>query len=189
VFKGLKGRQEAMKPNNDYSWEILLVEDNPADVCLTQEALKESNILHNLQVAEDGVAALEYLQQEGGNAHAIRPDIILMDLNMPRMGGHELLAIIKSDDALKSIPVIVLSSSTATEDISKAYALNANCYARKPMNIDPFIEVIKGIQEFWFKTVLLPLAPTRVKYLPSAFQARVAVSGSHSPSSCLKSKT
>ena len=112
-----------------------------------------------------------------------------MDLNMPRMGGHELLAIIKSDDVLKSIPVIVLSSSTATEDISKAYALNANCYARKPMNIDPFIEVIKGIQEFWFKTVLLPLAPTRVKYLPPAFQARVAVSGSHFPSPCLKSKT
>ena len=149
-----------MKPGNKFSWEILLVEDNPADVCLTQEALRESEILHHLQVAEDGVAALEYLQQEGDHANAIRPDIILLDLNMPRMGGHELLARIKSDDVLKSIPVIILSSSSAAEDVSRAYALNANCYARKPMDIDPFIDVIKGIQEFWFKTVVLPRSPT-----------------------------
>ena len=148
-----------MKPNNDFTWEILLVEDNPADVCLTQEALKEANISHNLQVAQDGVVALEYLHQEGENSAAIQPDIILIDLNMPRMGGHELLARIKSDDKLKSIPVIVLSSSTAEEDISRAYALNANCYTRKPMNIDPFIEVIKGIQEFWFNIVVLPRSP------------------------------
>ena len=148
-----------MKPNNDFTWEILLVEDNPADVCLTQEALKEANISHNLQVAQDGIVALEYLHQEGANSDAIKPDIILMDLNMPRMGGHELLEIIKTDDKLKSIPVIVLSSSTAAEDIARAYALNANCYTRKPMNIDPFIEVIKGIQEFWFNTVVLPRSP------------------------------
>lgn len=148
-----------MKPGNDFTWQILLVEDNPADVCLTQEALKEADIPHHLQVAEDGVVALEYLQQTEKSG-AIRPDIILLDLNMPRMGGHELLERIKSDDLFKSIPVIILSSSTAAEDISRAYALNANCYTRKPMNIDPFIEVIKGIQEFWFKTVVLPRSPT-----------------------------
>jgi len=148
-----------MKPGNDFTWQILLVEDNPADVCLTQEALKETDIPHHLQVAEDGVLALEYLQQTE-NTDAIRPDIILLDLNMPRMGGHELLERIKSDDLLKSIPVIILSSSSASEDISRAYALNANCYTRKPMNIDPFIEVIKGIQEFWFKTAVLPRSPT-----------------------------
>jgi CheY-like chemotaxis protein len=153
-----------MKLSNDFTWEILLVEDNPADVCLTQEALKEADISHKLQVAEDGVAALEFLQREGANADAVRPDIILLDLNMPRMGGHELLARIKSDDGLKSIPVIVLSSSTAADDISKAYALNANCYARKPMNIDPFIDVIKGIQEFWFNTVVLPRTPNGNAY-------------------------
>lgn len=149
--------QEAMnKGVGDFSWEILLVEDNPADVCLTQEALKEANVTHNLAVAEDGVVALEYLRQEGENAGAVRPDIILMDLNMPRMNGHELLAKIKSDDSLKSIPVIVLSSSAAVNDISRAYDLNANCYTRKPMDIDPFINVIKGIQEFWLKTAVLP---------------------------------
>lgn len=150
-----------MKPSNDFTWEILLVEDNPADVCLTQEALKEAHISHHLQVAEDGVVALEYLQQEREKSGAVQPDIILLDLNMPRMGGHELLARIKSDEKLKSIPVIILSSSTAAEDVSRAYALNANCYTRKPMNIDPFIDVIKGIQEFWFETVILPRSPSR----------------------------
>jgi CheY-like chemotaxis protein len=149
-----------MKPRNDFSWEILLVEDNPADAFLTQEALKETQILHNLHVAGDGIAALEYLQQEGDYANAVRPDIILLDLNMPRMDGHELLTKIKSDDVLKSIPVIVLSSSAATDDISRAYALNANCYTMKPMNFDPLIDVIKGIQEFWFKTVVLPRSST-----------------------------
>ena len=146
-----------MKPSNVFSWEILLVEDNSADVFLTQEALKESNISHNLQVAGDGVAALEYLQQEGDNAGAVRPDIILLDLDMPRMGGRELLARIKSDEVLKNIPVIVLSSSTAADDISRVYALNANCYTRKPLNIDLFTDVIKGIQEFWLKPLGLPL--------------------------------
>jgi CheY-like chemotaxis protein len=153
-----------MKPNNDFSWEILLVEDNPADVFLTQEVLKEANISHNLQVAGDGLAALEYLRQEGDHANAIRPDIILLDLNMPRMDGHELLARIKSDDALKSIPVIVLSSSTTAADISRAYALNANCFTRKPMNIDLFIDVIKGIQDLWFKTAVLPPSSTGSPY-------------------------
>ncbi len=153
-----------MKPNNDFSWEILLVEDNPADAFLTQEVLKEANISHNLQVAPDGVEALDYLRQEGDHADAIRPDIIILDLNMPKMDGHELLARIKSDDALKSIPVIVLSSSTTADDISRAYALNANCFARKPMNIDLFIDVIKGIQEFWFKTAVLPPSSTGNPY-------------------------
>jgi CheY-like chemotaxis protein len=153
-----------MKPSNDFSWEILLVEDNPADVFHTQETLKESNISHNLQVAEDGVVALEYLRQEGDNAHAIRPDIILLDLNMPRMDGHELLARIKSDDVLKNIPVIVLSSSTATDDISGVFALNAHCYTRKPLNIDLFADVIKGIQEFWLKPLDLPRISTGNPY-------------------------
>lgn len=153
-----------MKPNNDFSWEILLVEDNPADAFLTQEVLKEANISHNLQVAQDGEVALEYLQQEGDHADAIRPDIIILDLNMPKMDGHELLARIKSDDALKSIPVIILSSSTTADDISRAYALNANCFTRKPMNIDLFIDVIKGIQEFWFKTAVLPPSSTGNPY-------------------------
>ncbi len=149
-----------MKPSRDFTWEILLIEDNAADVYLTREALKETGISHNLQVAQDGVVALEYLQRKGDNADAVRPDIILLDLNMPRMSGFELLARIKSDDVLKSIPVIILSSSTAADDVAKAYALNANCYTRKPVNIDEFIEVINGIQEFWFKTAILPRNPT-----------------------------
>jgi CheY-like chemotaxis protein len=143
-----------MKPSNVFSWEILLVEDNSADVFLTQEALKESNISHNLQLAGDGVAALEYLQQEGDNAGAVRPDIILLDLDMPRMGGHKLLARIKADEVLKNIPVIVLSSSAAADDIFRAYALNANCYT----------DVIKGIQEIWLKPLGLPLGSSGNPY-------------------------
>ena len=148
-----------MKRRNDNIWEILLVEDNPADVFLAQEALKDAGIPHNLQVAEDGAVALEYLQGQTGDDSAARPDIILLDLNMPRMSGFELLARVKTNEDLKSIPMIILTSSVAAEDISRAYALNANSYTRKPSEIDGFIDVIKGIVDFWFKISVLPRGP------------------------------
>jgi CheY-like chemotaxis protein len=138
-----------MNPRIDFSWDILLVEDNPADACLAQEALKLANIPHNLWVAENGVAALEYLQGKRDNTAAVRPDVILMDLNMPKMGGHELLAKIQSNDVLKSIPVFVLSSSNSADDFSRAYALNATYYINKPIDLDPFIDVIKDIHKLW----------------------------------------
>lgn len=140
-------------------WQILLVEDNPADVRLTQEALRELQIKHRLQVAEDGLSAVSYLSNMIENAALIRPDIIILDLNLPRMNGLEVLAIIKSNDALKSIPVIVMSSSTSDKDVSAAYSLNANCYTKKPLEIDQFINVMESIRRFWFETVVLPYCP------------------------------
>jgi chemotaxis family two-component system response regulator Rcp1 len=142
-------------------WEILLVEDNQADIRLTREALREINVNHRLRVAEDGIAALEYLKGVLGDGLATRPDLILLDLNLPRMNGLEVLAIIKSSEQMRSIPVIILSSSSADADVSEAYRLNANSYAKKPLEIDGFFDVMENIRRFWLDTALLPPGQAR----------------------------
>ena len=123
--------------------EILLVEDNPGDVRLTREALRDGKVRNNLNVVDDGVKALEFLRRQGGFGKAPRPDLILLDLNLPRMSGREVLTEIKSDPELRSIPVVVLTTSQAEQDIVKAYELNANCYVTKPVDLDQFITVVK----------------------------------------------
>lgn len=138
--------------------EILLVEDNPGDVRLTREALREGKVRNNLNVVDDGVKALAYLRREGEYAGASRPDLILLDLNLPRMSGREVLAAVKADPELRSIPVVVLTSSQAEQDIMKAYELNVNCYVTKPVDLDQFIAVVKAIEDFWFTIVRLPPA-------------------------------
>jgi chemotaxis family two-component system response regulator Rcp1 len=136
--------------------EILLVEDNPGDVRLTQEALREGKVYNNLHWAKDGVEALEFLRREGKHAKAPRPDIILLDLNLPKKDGREVLEIIKSDDLLKHIPVVVLTTSKAEEDVLRSYALHANCYVTKPVDLEKFIVVVKSIDRFWLTVVTLP---------------------------------
>ncbi len=136
--------------------EILLVEDNPGDVRLTREALREGKVRNNLNVAEDGVQALAYLRREGQYAGAARPDLILLDLNLPKKDGREVLAEIKQDPSLRHIPVVILSSSPAEQDIIRAYDLHANCYVTKPVDLDQFITVVKSIEDFWFTIVRLP---------------------------------
>lgn len=140
-------------------WEILLVEDNPADIRLTREALGELLIQHRLTVAEDGLAALKYLTAESTADPGSPPDLILLDLNLPRMNGLEFLAVVKSSEQFKSIPVIVMSSSAAPEDVAAAYRLNANSYTQKPLEIDQFISVMQTIRRFWLETALLPAGP------------------------------
>ncbi len=135
---------------------ILLVEDNPGDVRLTKEALKESKMRNHLSVVEDGVEALAYLRKEGKYAAAAHPDIILLDLNLPKKDGREVLAEVKADDKLKHIPVVVLTSSKAEQDILRAYNLHANCYVTKPVDLEQFITVVKSIEDFWFVVVKLP---------------------------------
>jgi chemotaxis family two-component system response regulator Rcp1 len=136
--------------------EILLVEDNPADVRLTREALKEAKVRNKLHVAEDGVAAMEFLNRQGEYADAPRPDLILLDLNLPKKDGREVLEEIKQDDALKRIPVVVLTTSQAEEDIVKTYNLHANCYVTKPVDLDQFITIVRSIEDFWLTIVKLP---------------------------------
>lgn len=136
--------------------EILLVEDNPGDVRLAIEALKEGKVVVNMSVAGDGVEAMEFLRRQGKYADAPRPDLILLDLNMPRKDGREVLAELKADDELKRIPVVVLTTSKAEEDIVKTYNLNANCYITKPVDLDQFIHVVKSIHDFWLTVVKLP---------------------------------
>jgi chemotaxis family two-component system response regulator Rcp1 len=136
--------------------EILLVEDNPGDVRLTQEALKESKVTNNLSVAEDGVEALAFLKQEGKYADAPRPDLLLLDLNLPKKDGRELLEEIKADEHLRRIPVVVLTTSKAEEDILRMYDQHANCYITKPIDFDQFIDVVKSIEDFWLTIVKLP---------------------------------
>ncbi|MDM8538235.1 response regulator, partial [Desulfobacterales bacterium HSG17] len=133
-----------------------LVEDNPGDVRLTQEALKEGKMLNTLHVAEDGVKAMEFLLRKGEYAEAVRPDIILLDLNLPRKDGREVLAEIKTHEKLKHIPVVVLTTSQSDEDILKTYNLHANCYISKPVDLDSFLNVITSIENFWLKIVKLP---------------------------------
>jgi chemotaxis family two-component system response regulator Rcp1 len=136
--------------------KILLVEDNPADVRLTTEALKEGKVLNNMSVANDGVEALAFLRQEGKHANAPRPDIILLDLNLPKKDGRGVLAEIKDDPYLKRIPVVVLTTSKAEEDILRTYDLHANCYITKPVDLDQFMAVVKAIEYFWLTIVKLP---------------------------------
>jgi len=136
--------------------EILLVEDNPGDVRLTIEGLKEGKVRNNLNVARDGVEALAFLRREGEYAEAVRPDLILLDLNLPRKDGREVLTEIKSDPGLKTIPVVVLTTSRAEQDILHSYELQANCYITKPVDLDQFITVVQSIEDFWLTVVTLP---------------------------------
>jgi chemotaxis family two-component system response regulator Rcp1 len=136
--------------------EILLVEDNPGDVRLTKEALKEGKVYSNLHWAKDGVEALQFLKREGKHDKAPRPDIILLDLNLPKKDGREVLAVIKKDSVLKHIPVVVLTTSEAEEDVLKSYELHANCYVTKPVDLEKFIHVVQSIDRFWLTVVTLP---------------------------------
>jgi len=136
--------------------EILLVEDNPGDARLTLEALKNSKLKNNLNVVHDGEEALEYLRKQGDFAHAKRPDLILLDLNLPKKDGREVLVEIKNDPEFKSIPVAVLTSSDDQEDVIKAYESHANCYIKKPVNLNEFMKVVEQVENFWFQIVILP---------------------------------
>ena len=136
--------------------EVLLVEDSPGDVRLTREALKEGKVRNNLNVVQDGVEAMAFLRREGQYAGATRPDLMLLDLNLPRKDGREVLAEIKADDALKRIPVVVLTTSEAEQDILRTYDLHANCYITKPVDLDQFISIVKSIEDFWLTIVKLP---------------------------------
>lgn len=135
---------------------ILLVEDNPGDVRLTVEALREGKVHNQLSVVHDGVEALAFLRREGEFAEAPRPDVILLDLNLPKKDGREVLAEIKADERLRRIPVVVLTTSKAEEDILRSYALHANCYVTKPVDLEQFITVVRSIEDFWFSIVRLP---------------------------------
>lgn len=136
--------------------EILLVEDNPGDVLLTKTAFEQAKISHNISAVEDGEQALDYLNKRDGYENATRPDLILLDLNMPKKDGREVLAEIKKDENLKRIPVIVLTSSQAEQDVSKSYDLHANSYISKPVDLKKFSEIISAIESFWFSVSVLP---------------------------------
>jgi two-component system, chemotaxis family, response regulator Rcp1 len=138
------------------SIEILLVEDSPGDVRLTQEAFRDANSLIRLHIASDGVEAMAFLRREGAYIHVPRPDLILLDLNLPKMDGREVLAQIKEDDSLKTIPTLILTTSDAEADILKSYQLQANCYLNKPVRFDAFESLVKSINDFWLKKVKLP---------------------------------
>ena len=136
--------------------EVLLVEDNPGDVRLTQEALKNGKVINHLSVVSDGVEATDFLFRRGKFDQAPRPDLILLDLNLPRKNGREVLKEIKDDPDLRRIPVMVLTTSSAEQDLQKAYNLHANCYVTKPVDLDQFLAVVRSIENFWFKIVTLP---------------------------------
>ncbi len=136
--------------------EILLVEDNPGDVRLTQEALKEGKVRNHLSVAGDGVEAMAFLRREGSYATAPRPDIVLLDLNLPKKDGRQVLAEVKADPDLRRIPVVILTTSKAEEDILKTYDLHANCFITKPVEFEQFIKVVQSIEGFWLTIVQLP---------------------------------
>jgi chemotaxis family two-component system response regulator Rcp1 len=145
-----------MKKVDASAVDILLVEDNPGDVRLTKEALKDAKVLNEIYVAKDGVEAMEFLYKKGQFAEVPIPDMILLDLNLPRKDGREVLAEIKKDPKLKHIPVIVLTTSKADEDIIKTYNLHANAYITKPVDLNRFVEIIHALEEFWFTIVKLP---------------------------------
>jgi CheY-like chemotaxis protein len=136
--------------------EILLVEDNPGDIRLTQEGLKETKMLNNLYVTMDGAEAMDFLRKVGKYADVPRPDLILLDLNLPKKDGREVLAEIKADEDLRRIPVVILTVSQAEEDILKSYNLHANCYINKPVDFDQFLRVVHSIDDFWVGIVKLP---------------------------------
>jgi chemotaxis family two-component system response regulator Rcp1 len=139
--------------------EVLLVEDSPGDVRLTQEAFRDANRSIRLHVASDGVEALAFLRKEGAHVHAPRPDIILLDLNLPKMDGREVLAHIKEDDSLKTIPTVILTTSDSEADVVKCYQLQANCYLSKPVQLEAFEALVKSINDFWMTKVKLPQQP------------------------------
>jgi chemotaxis family two-component system response regulator Rcp1 len=136
--------------------QILLVEDNPGDVRLAREGLSECKIRNNLNVVDDGVKALAFLRRQGDYADVSRPDLILLDLNLPKKDGRDVLREIKEDESLRLIPVVVLTTSKAEEDIVKSYSLHANCYVTKPLGLQQFMEVVRSIEDFWFTIVKLP---------------------------------
>jgi CheY-like chemotaxis protein len=138
------------------AFEILLVEDSPGDVRLTREALKDAKVHVNLHVAPDGMEAMAFLKREGQYAGAPRPDMILLDLNLPRKDGREVLAEIKESPTLQCIPVIILTTSKSDEDVLRSYRLRANCYISKPVDLDGFLKVVKSIDDFWLSIVKLP---------------------------------
>lgn len=140
--------------------EFLLAEDNPGDVRLTKEALRESKISNNLNVVPDGVEAMAFLRREGKYADAPRPDVILLDLNLPKKDGREVLAEVKADPGLRLIPVVIITSSEAEQDVLKTYELYANCYVTKPVDLEQFIKVIQSIETFWLTIVTLPSSVT-----------------------------
>ena len=139
--------------------EILLVEDSPSDTDLTLEALKDFKVRNHVSVVEDGVLAMQFLRRQGRYAQVPRPDLIMLDLNLPRKDGREVLADLKADDDLKTIPIVVLTTSRAEQDILRAYQLNANCYINKPVDFNQFLEVVRSIESFWLFVVTLPPAP------------------------------
>ncbi|MFL6462965.1 MAG: response regulator [Bryobacteraceae bacterium] len=154
---------------------ILLVEDSPSDVRLIREALKETPVPVQITVAQDGVEAMEYLRStETGRSH--RPDLVLLDLNLPRKNGREVLAEVKSSPGLKQIPVLVMTSSRADEDIAQAYSLNANCYITKPGDLQEYINVVRAIEDFWFVTATLP---DSIEAASSPKRMAAAASASH----------
>jgi chemotaxis family two-component system response regulator Rcp1 len=135
--------------------EILLVEDNPGDVRLTKEALKDAKVRNNLHVAMDGVDALAFLRKQGKYKAAVRPDLILLDLNLPRKNGREVLEEVKQDSALQHIPIVILTTSQAEQDVLESYRLRANAYVTKPVDLDQFLKVVSSIEEFWLEIVKL----------------------------------
>ena len=137
--------------------EILLVEDNPGDVRLTREGLEAAKLVNNLSVVNDGLSALQLLRREGEYADAARPDLVLLDLNLPGFSGLDVLKELKEDPALRSLPVVVLSSSEAERDIARSYDLHANCYVTKPIDFEQFVDVVAAIEQFWFSIVKLPV--------------------------------
>ena len=141
---------------NSRSIEILLVEDNPGDARLTIEAMREAKMSNRIHVVEDGVEAMQFLRREGRFGDAPRPDLILLDLNLPKKDGRAVLAEVKADPALRRIPVVVLTTSRAEEDVLRAYDLHANCYVTKPVDLAQFIKIVAQIEEFWIKVVVLP---------------------------------
>ena len=138
--------------------EVLLVEDNPGDVRLTQEVFLDANSSVHLHVASDGVEAMAFLRREGSHSHAPRPDLVLLDLNLPKMDGREVLAQIKKDESLKTIPTVILTTSDAEADIAKSYRLQANCYLTKPVQLSSFEALVKSINDFWLTKAKLPQA-------------------------------
>ena len=145
-----------MSSRNMKPIEILLVEDNPGDVRLTREALQDARVHNHMETVGDGIEALAYLKREGRYADAVCPDLVLLDLNLPRMNGFELLKTIKTDENLRLIPVVVLTTSKAEQDIVKSYDLHANAYVTKPVDLEQFIHVIRSIEDFWLEIVRLP---------------------------------
>jgi CheY-like chemotaxis protein len=137
-------------------FQILLVEDNPADADLTREGLADGRLLHTLHHVTDGVQALQFLRREGKYAGVPTPDLVLLDLNLPKMDGREVLQVIKGDPVLRRIPVVVLTSSKAEADIVRSYDLHANCYMCKPVDLNQFLDTVRQIEEFWFTVVRLP---------------------------------